>query len=318
MNERHRAIEAASNTPTIAPLLILCIWLLGTMFLWWFAFYESGGTDESDWLKQAQAACFGVNSHGLPSSGGWLLLTLAPLLFLVSIIIAFGEDLKVALLSFSSSSSGKGVIIMMSLITVAQVAWAGNEVMERQRIAKATELPFQTGVLPDNYPQTYLEAPDFSLVNYLGDTVTLSQFKGRTVILTFAFAHCQTVCPTLISSTKQALAVFPSEEVQLVVVTIDPWRDTPSALQSIHEKWDLPDNAVALSGSKEAIQNVLADYNYTSQRDEKTGDVVHPATVYIVSPAGILSYTFNNPSSEWLTQAISKIQLTPGPDDGSR
>lgn len=292
-------------------LLVLFIWLLGTMGLWWFAFYDGSVGEQSEWLKQARAACFGTDAHGLPDAGGWLLLTLAPLLFLVSIIIAFGEDLKSSLLAFSRPPLGKGALVVVGLLTIAHTAWATQQVMERQAIAKATELPFQVGSFPDNYPRTYDEAPDFSLVNYHGEPVSLSDFKGKNVILTFAFAHCQTVCPTLISSAKNALLSFPNDSIQLVVVTIDPWRDTPSALQSIHEKWKLPENAVVLSGSEKEIQNVLADYNYSSERDEKTGDVIHPATMYLISADGTLSYTFNNPSSSWLAEAITKIALIP-------
>ena len=305
-------LEAGEKAPeTNHSLLVLLIWLLGTMGLWWFAFYDGSTGEQSEWLQQARAACFGTDAHGLPNAGGWLLLTLAPLLFLVSVFIAFGEDLKSSLLAFSRPPLGKGALVIIGLLTIAHTAWATQQVMERQAIARATELPFQVGSFPDNYPRTFDKAPDFSLVNYHGETVALSEFKGRNVILTFAFAHCATVCPTLISSAKKALTSFPNEDVQLVVVTIDPWRDTPSALQSIHEKWDLPENAVVLSGSEEDIQRVLAEYNYTSQRDEKTGDVIHPATMYVISADGILSYTFNNPSSTWLAEAISRVTLVP-------
>ncbi len=293
------------------PLVIAYIWLLGTMGLWGFAFYDSGDISaQSEWLQQARTACFGTDAHGLPDAGGWLLLTLAPLLFLLSLLIAFGKDLRLSLLAFNRQKLGRGLLVVTALLTLSHAAWAASEVMERRNIALASELSFQTGDFPENYPQTYSEAPDFSLVNYQGEDVTLSQYKGKAVILTFAFAHCQTVCPALISSAKKALSDFATDEVQLVVVTIDPWRDTQSALQSIHEKWELPENAVVLSGSEQEIQNILADYKYSSQRDEKTGDVVHPAIMHVVSPAGVLSYTFNNPSPEWLAASLSKLLYT--------
>ena len=41
-------------------------------------------------------------------------------------------------------------------------------------------------------------------------------------------------------------------------------------------------------------------------RNEKTGDIIHPALVYVISPESKITYTFNNPSPKWLSQAVQK------------
>lgn len=286
-------------------VLLLFFWLVGTMLLWWFAFYDYEG-GESEWLERARTACFGTDAHGLPNAGGWLLLTLAPLLLLSSLVLAFGDSLRGGLKILCSKTSGKALVFALALLVFTQAAWAAGVISSKRAVILAATLPFQTGSFPDNYPLTLNTAPDFSLVKHDGSSVSLSSLRGKTVILTFAFAHCLTVCPTLISAAKSALAAFPEGDIQLVVVTLDPWRDTPKALDSIRQRWALPENALVLSGTVNEIEQVLSDYQYQSVRDEKTGDLTHPAIMYVVSPAGQINYVFNNPSAEWLIGAIAK------------
>lgn len=43
------------------------------------------------------------------------------------------------------------------------------------------------------------------------------------------------------------------------------------------------------------------------ERDLQTGDINHPALVYVLAEDGTIAYTFNNPSSEWLAEAARRI-----------
>ena len=174
-------------------------------------------------------------------------------------------------------------------------------------VSAQTSMPTALDELPQHYPTTNTPAPEFALLNQHGQEVSLGQFNGKAVVLTFAFAHCQTVCPMLITVGREALRQYPTDRAQFIIVTLDPWRDTPGALKSIHTKWDLPDNALVLSGTKDQIAQVQESYSYTSERDQKTGDIVHPATVYVIRPDGTLAYTFNSPSVRWLVGAIESV-----------
>ena len=44
---------------------------------------------------------------------------------------------------------------------------------------------------PDN------PAPAFILIDQHGETVNLSQFEGKIVVMTFVYTHCPDVCPAL-------------------------------------------------------------------------------------------------------------------------
>lgn len=80
--------------------------------------------------------------------------------------------------------------------------------------------------------------PDVGLLNQDGKTIRLSDFRGKTVLLTFIYTRCPmpTFCPrlsTLFAAVEKELAKDPKEysRTQLVSVSIDPKFDTPSVLR---------------------------------------------------------------------------------------
>jgi len=98
------------------------------------------------------------------------------------------------------------------------------------------------------------------------------------------------------------------DDAAMVIITLDPWRDTPSTLARMTETMKLPANAHILSGPVEAVNKTLDDYAVARQRDEKTGDVVHPAMTYIIDGEGRIAYTFSNAPSSWLAEAVRRIR----------
>lgn len=139
-------------------------------------------------------------------------------------------------------------------------------------------------------------------------SIRLSSLKGQVVVLTFAFAHCSTVCPTLVYQVKSAVEESKSTTAKMLIVTLDPWRDTPGALPTLAEQWNLPSFAHVLSGDVKKVQDAIASFKIPATRDESTGDVVHPALVYILNQEGEVAYTFNGAPTRWLVQAIGRLE----------
>jgi protein SCO1/2 len=123
--------------------------------------------------------------------------------------------------------------------------------------------------------------------------VTLDAFRGRPVIVTFAFAHCATVCPLIVSEVLDARRQIEAARPAILVVTLDPWRDTPGRLPSIAEAWKLDGDAHVLSGAPDAVERTLNAWRVPRTRNMKTGDVLHPAIIYIVSADGRITYVLN-------------------------
>lgn len=276
------------------------------MSLWWLALYQPPANSPA-WLARAQAVCFGTNENGLPDTYGWMLLVLAPLSFLAAILVVMGKEFIVGIRLVSRSSIGKVLLFCFAGASLLESAWVFGRIQNGLAIA-ATSFGTPDSIdFPESYPTLNQVMPDFKLQDQHGTILSPTAVAGNVVILTFAFAHCTTVCPALIQVSLATLKELPQSQVKLLIVTLDPWRDTPASLPTLANKWQLPENAHILSGEVAAVQKVLEDFHVARTRDEKTGDVIHPALVYLVQPDGTIAHLFNNPSKKWLLQATIRI-----------
>ena len=68
----------------------------------------------------------------------------------------------------------------------------------------------------------------------------------------------------------------------------------------------MPDTFTLLSGEPEAVNKTVDQYGMARSRDDKTGDVAHPALVHVISPDGHIRYTLNNPPARWIEDAVRR------------
>jgi protein SCO1/2 len=73
------------------------------------------------------------------------------------------------------------------------------------------------------------EIRDFSMTDNLGDPVSLQALKGGWSVLFFGFTTCPDICPTTLSVLADAVKDMKSAP-QIIMVTVDPERDTPEKL----------------------------------------------------------------------------------------
>ncbi len=75
-------------------------------------------------------------------------------------------------------------------------------------------------------------AADFRLTDATGKARSLSDFRGKVVVLFFGYTHCPEVCPTTLADLAQMMRLLgpDAEKVQVLFVTLDPERDTPEVL----------------------------------------------------------------------------------------
>jgi len=289
--------------PSRLPALVLVLWL-GAVLLWWgFAFMPLPSAPP-EWLSAARAACFGSAESGLPALFGWMLLVLAPGSFLVGILFIWGSELGASVRRVARSPLGACVFGLIVAALIVEGIWVTAKVRAGVAVAAWDQGAQDASDLPATYPRQAVAAPDFTLVDQEGAAVSLGQFKGKAVVLTFVFAHCQTMCPLLVQHIKQA-AGTPSE---VLLITLDPWRDTPSGLPGIARQWDVPKNFHILSSARATeVLSVIKAYQVPFERNDKTGDVSHPGLVFLVDAQGRLAYTFNNPPSAWIREGLERL-----------
>jgi protein SCO1 len=131
-------------------------------------------------------------------------------------------------------------------------------------------------------------APDFTLRDSLGKPVTLSQFKGKAVLLTFIYDHCPDVCPLIVSNLHNALVKLGSEanKVQIVAVSVDPRGDTPATVKSFIAAHEMTGRMEYLIGSLKQLAPVWRLYGVGVQATPDSREVDHSAFVYGITADG--------------------------------
>ncbi len=129
-----------------------------------------------------------------------------------------------------------------------------------------------------------------ALTDHTGRPRTLADFRGKAVVLFFGFTHCPDVCPTTLADVSQALKQLgpDAERVQVLLVTVDPERDTPEALAKYVTAFD--PRFLGLYGDAAATRKVAQEFKIYYEK-RKTGDsysVDHSGQSYVIDPQGRL------------------------------
>ncbi len=142
-----------------------------------------------------------------------------------------------------------------------------------------------------------LPAPDFSLTRADGTQFRLSAYRGEIVLLYFGYTSCPDVCPATMAELRQArdaLTNALADRVQVVLVAVDPDRDTPERIQQYAEHFD--QSFIGLSGSLDELQKIWDAYGIIRAVEESQSAggylVSHTARVYLVDPSGDLRLSF--------------------------
>jgi cytochrome oxidase Cu insertion factor (SCO1/SenC/PrrC family) len=302
MNEPSAAPEQGPR-----PGAALLLWASAVVVWWGFAFFPTAPGDDS-WVAVAQSACFGSIPGGLPAVQGWIMLTLAPLLLLGALLAAYHGDLRAALPQVVRSHAWRlGVLVLVSAFAV-EAGWATTRILRDRRVTTVSFEPVDSGPLPDFYPRTAIDVPAFRLVDQSGAVFDAAQLKGRPTVLSFVFAHCQTVCPVLVRSLTSAARELGPEAAGMALVTMDPWRDTPGALPALAERFALPPGAHLVSGEPDDVCRLLDTLQVARERDLRSGDVSHAPLVMIVDAQGRIAYRFNNPTAGWIVEGVRRVR----------
>lgn len=139
-------------------------------------------------------------------------------------------------------------------------------------------------------------APDFHLVDQNGKPVSLSQFRGKTVILTFLDPVCWWDCPLQaaeMAGVDQLLGPY-AKSVELVAVAGNPTVHSVSALSAFDRARGLNHipNWVFATGSTATLEQIWQAWGYqvTPATD---GMDPHSDLFYLIDPQGRLQYLSN-------------------------
>jgi protein SCO1/2 len=151
------------------------------------------------------------------------------------------------------------------------------------------------------------QAPDFTLRDSTGKLVSLSQFRGKAVLLTFIYDHCPDVCPLIVANLHNALLKLGSraDKVQIVAVSVDPRGDTPATVKAFLAAHQMTGRMEYLIGSLKQLAPVWHKYGIAAEGSPDSREVTHTALVYGVTGSGTMLALYpSNFQPAWIVHDV--------------
>lgn len=170
------------------------------------------------------------------------------------------------------------------LIAAGVIYWSGN---------RTEAYKFEGGeIIPP------AAAPALDLTDQHGQPFSLDQEQGKVALVYFGYTTCPDLCPTTLNDfaiVKDSLDPETADQVDFLLVTFDPERDTEARLQEYLGFFDPA--FIGLRGTDAQTAQVLADYGVTIKRVEypesSTGYLIdHTALIYVIDKQGRLRLTY--------------------------
>jgi len=131
-----------------------------------------------------------------------------------------------------------------------------------------------------------LPAPDFRLQNQFGQSMSLSQFRGKVVMLAFEDSECTTVCPLTTQSMLEAKQLLgpAGEKVQLLGIDANPDATSVADVLSYSRAHGLVNQWDFLTGSLAQLKSTWGLYHIAVQIEQ--GQIDHTPALYVIDQQG--------------------------------
>ncbi len=139
--------------------------------------------------------------------------------------------------------------------------------------------------------QSTQKAPRMELSSADG-AIRMTDFEGKVVVVYFGYTLCPDVCPATLSKLADSVDMLgdKASDVQIIMVSVDPARDTPEMLKGYVEHFH--PNFIGVTGDEATVNRVATLYGVVYQRaegSEATGYTIdHTSTVILVDREGFL------------------------------
>lgn len=161
-------------------------------------------------------------------------------------------------------------------------------------------------------------APDFSMVDNSGNTVTLADLRGKVWVASFMFTRCTLGCPQVAETVRELQnRMRDRSDLMFVSFAVDPDRDDAKELSRYADHFGAdPSRWIFLRGDKSALDRLVTDgFQMAINRDgdKPVGeDITHPLKLVLIDREGFIRSRFpglSNPLDAPGTFAVEQREL---------
>lgn len=143
--------------------------------------------------------------------------------------------------------------------------------------------------LPDSLPRASIYNLQAAIVNQNGEALSLDLYKGQPVLAAMFYGSCPHTCPLLIDtvrSVEAALTKTDRERLRVLLISIDPQRDTPQALRKLATDRRIDLSRWALTRADAATVRKVAAILNVQYRQLPDGEFNHSSAITLLSAQG--------------------------------
>ena len=168
----------------------------------------------------------------------------------------------------------------------------------------------------DEYAGTALNSPaaDFRLADQSGTTISLSDFTGQVVALTFMDSRCEDTCPLTAVHLRKVYQQLGDQAGSVIFLGVNVNREANRVtdVMAATEEWRLDEIATwhFLTGSAEELEPVWKAYD-AAVLPQEVGEIMHTPGVFLIDQDGekrwYISTPFDESGTPQATAPLSEI-----------
>jgi protein SCO1/2 len=193
-----------------------------------------------------------------------------------------------------------GVLIAL-LGAIAVVVITGRGSSSSGRAGTASRAAFDGPTMPSG-----LRAADFSLTDQNGQRVTLSQYRGKVVVLTFIHSLCHDACPFMVEQIKGAINLLSGPAMPAIGITVAPAEDTAQHRRAFLARHEMGGRLSFLNGPLPQVRRVWHAYAIQPVK----GPIDHSTFVILIDKRGYerIGFAADQLTPEGLAHDIRMLQ----------
>ncbi|WP_025132058.1 SCO family protein [Pseudomonas sp. PH1b] len=133
--------------------------------------------------------------------------------------------------------------------------------------------------------------PAVKMLDQDGQPVVIDELKGKWSLLFFGYTFCPDICPTTLAQLRQIKSELPKESVdklQVILVSVDPNRDTPQQLKQYLGYFDKDFKGLTASSVEDLqkIANAVSIPFIPADTSKPNYTVDHSGNLAVIGPDG--------------------------------
>ncbi|HLI69511.1 MAG TPA: SCO family protein [Ktedonobacteraceae bacterium] len=178
------------------------------------------------------------------------------------------------------------LLITSTLVVIVATAWGVRFFASLHNNQAAAQSVDNTAIA--GFPMPGNLAPDFTLTDQFGRSVTLSSLRGHEVVLAFIDARCTSLCPLTAQVMYNAKAMLGSSDagkVDLVAVNANPEATSIAEVQAWSINHGMLHQWEFLTGPAKQLNAIYHQYDIAVEV-QANGSVAHDPATFIIDAQG--------------------------------